>query len=69
MGNGGTKDGLKAIKNGSYHKIVSVTPYYADVVFDAIEAHKKGEQLPAYIRVKDIVIDRDNVDEHMPTAF
>jgi len=69
VGNGGTKDGLKAIKNGSYHKIVSVTPYYADVVFDAIEAYKKGETLPAYIRVKDIIIDKDNVDEHTPTAF
>lgn len=69
VGNGGTKDGLKAIKAGSYHKIVSVTPYYADVVFDAIEAYKNGETLPAYIRVKDIVIDKDNVDKHMPTAF
>ncbi len=69
VGNGGTKDGLKAIEDGSYHKIVSVSPYYADVVFDAIEAHKKGETLPAYICVEDIVIDKDNVDEHISTAF
>ena len=69
VGNGGTKDGLRAIKAGHYHKIVSVTPYYADQVFDAIEAYSNGETLPDYIRVEDIVIDKGNVDEHMPTAF
>jgi len=69
VGNGGTKDGLKAIQAGHYHKIVSVTPYYADQVFDAIEAYSKKETLPTYIRVEDIVIDKNNVDKHMPTAF
>ncbi len=69
VGNGGTKDGLNAIKAGHYHKIVSVTPYYAGQVFDAIEAYSKNEVLPAYIRVEDIVIDKSNVDKHMPTAF
>ena len=69
VGNGGTKDGLKAIKAGFYHKIVSVTPYYADQVFDAIESHFKGEKLPEYIRVDDIVIDKSNVDKHMPMGF
>ena len=69
VGNGGTKDGMKAIEDGSYHKMVSVTPYYADVVFDAIEAYKKDEALPDYIRVEDTVIDKSNVDKHMPTAF
>jgi len=69
VGNGGTKDGLKAVKAGLYHKIISVTPYYADQVFDAIEAAAKGEELKPYIRVEDIVIDRNNVDEHMATGF
>jgi ribose transport system substrate-binding protein len=69
VGNGGTKDGLRAIKAGHYHKIVSVTPYYADQVFDAIEAYSKGEKLPAYIPVNDVVIDAGNLDEHMPTGF
>lgn len=69
VGNGGTKDGLRAIKAGHYHTIVSVTPYYADQVFDAIEAHAKGEKLPEYIRVDDIVIDKANVDEHMASGF
>jgi len=69
VGNGGTKDGLKAIKAGLYHKIVSVTPYYADQVFDAIESYFKGEKLPDYIRVEDIVIDKNNVDKHMPMGF
>ncbi len=69
VGNGGTKDGLMAIKAGHYHTIVSVTPYYADQVFDAIEAHAKGKKLPEYIRVDDIIIDKTNVDEHMASGF
>lgn len=69
VGNGGTKDGLKAVKAGLYHNIVSVTPYYADQVFDAIEAHAKGEELPEYIRVDDIVINKDNIEDHMASGF
>jgi ABC-type sugar transport system substrate-binding protein len=69
VGNGGTKDGLKAVKAGEYHTIVSVTPYYADQVFDAIEAHAAGKTLEPYIRVDDIIIDKDNVDEHMDSGF
>ena len=69
VGNGGTKDGLNAIKAGHYHKIVSVTPYYAHQVFDAIETYSKGKTLPTYIRVEDIIIDKSNVDKHMSTAF
>jgi galactofuranose transport system substrate-binding protein len=69
VGNGGTKVGLEAVKAGRYHKIISVTPYYADVVFDAIKDHKSGKKLPPYIRVDDIVIDKNNVDEHMARGF
>ena len=69
VGNGGTKVGLEAVKAGRYHKIISVTPYYADVVFDAIEAHKSGKKLEPYISVDDIVIDKNNVDEHMARGF
>jgi len=69
VGNGGTKDGLKAVKAGQYHTIVSVTPYYANQVFDAIEAYKAGKTLDPYIRVKDIIIDKNNVDEHMDSGF
>ena len=69
VGNGGTKDGLKAVKAGDYHKIVSVSPYYADKVFDAIEAYTKGEKVAEYIRVDDIIIDKNNVDEHMSKGF
>ena len=69
VGNGGTKAGLKAVKDGYYHTIVSVTPYYADQVFDALEAHARGETVPPYIRVEDIIIDKSNVDEHMSKGF
>lgn len=69
VGNGGTKDGLNAVKAGKYHKIVSVSPYYANQVFDAIKAVKAGKTLPPYIQVKDVVIDKSNVDQHMATGF
>lgn len=69
VGNGGTTDGLKAVKAGYYHKIVSVTPYYADQVFDAIEAYVNGRKLEPYIRVEDIIIDKSNVDKHMSKGF
>jgi len=69
VGNGGTKDGLRAVKAGQYHKIISVTPYYANQVFDAIEAYTSGKTLASYIRVDDIVIDQNNVDEHMALGF
>ena len=69
VGNGGTTNGMKAVNAGDYYKIVSVTPYYANQVFDAIEAHKKGEALDDYIRVNDIVIDKSNVAEHMDSGF
>ncbi|MDP6547023.1 MAG: substrate-binding domain-containing protein [Phycisphaerae bacterium] len=69
VGNGGTTIGLEAVKAGKYHKIVSVTPYYADKVFEAIEAHLAGKTLEPYIRVDDIVIDKNNVDKHMATGF
>ncbi len=69
VGNGGTKKGLEAVKAGYYHKIVSVSPYYADLVFDAIEAYSRDEKVSPYISVKDVVIDKSNVDEHMSTAF
>jgi ABC-type sugar transport system substrate-binding protein len=69
VGNGGTKDGLKAVKAGQYHTIVSVTPYYANQVFDAIDAYTSGKTLEPYIRVEDIVIDKYNVDEHMDSGF
>ena len=69
VGNGGTKDGLKAVKAGQYHTIVSVTPYYANQVFDAIEAYSSGKTLEPYIRVEDILIDKNNVDEHMDSGF
>jgi len=69
VGCGGTKDGIKAIQAGHYHKLVSVSPYYSGQVFDAIEAHAKGEKLPEYIRVEDVVIDKSNVEKYVSFGF
>jgi ABC-type sugar transport system substrate-binding protein len=69
VGNGGIKDALKAIKTGEYHGLVTCSPYYANQVFDAIEAYKRGEKLPDYIRVNDFVIDGKNIDEYMWFGF
>jgi len=69
VGNGGIVDGLKAIKAGEYHGLVTCSPYYADQVFDTIEAYFKGEELPTYIRVDDFVIDGSNIDDNMWFGF
>jgi ribose transport system substrate-binding protein len=69
VGNGGIVDGLKAIKAGEYHGLVTCSPYYADQVFDTIEAYFRGEKLPDYIRVNDFVIDGSNIDKYMWFGF
>ncbi len=69
VGNGGIVDALKAIKAGEYYGLVTVSPYYADQVFDAIEAHFNGETLPDYIRVEDFVINAGNIDDYMWFGF
>jgi ABC-type sugar transport system substrate-binding protein len=69
VGNGGIVDGLKAVQAGEYHGLVTCSPYYADQVFDTIEAYLGGEELPTYIRVDDFVIDAGNIDEYMWFGF
>lgn len=69
VGNGGIVDALKAIKAGDYYGLITVSPYYASQVFDAIEAYFAGKSQPEYIRVDDFVIDKSNVDENMWFGF
>jgi ABC-type sugar transport system substrate-binding protein len=69
VSNGGIKDALKAIEAGDMHATVTVSPYYANQVFDAIEAFSSGKSLPDYIRVDDFVIDSSNVEKHKSFGF
>jgi len=69
VSNGGIKDAIKAIKAGELYASVTVSPYYANQVFDAVEAYKAGKKLPDYIRVDDFVIDASNVDKNASFGF
>ena len=69
VSNGGIKDAIKAVKAGELYASITVSPYYANQVFDAIEAFKAGKPLPPYIRVDDFVIDSSNVDKNASFGF
>jgi len=69
VSNGGIKDAIKAVKAGELYASVTVSPYYANQVFDAVEAFKAGKPLPTYIRVDDFVIDSSNVDKNASFGF
>jgi ABC-type sugar transport system substrate-binding protein len=69
VSNGGLKDAIAAVKAGDLYATVTVSPYYANQVFDAFDAFKTGKSLPDYIRVGDFVIDASNVREHESFGF
>jgi galactofuranose transport system substrate-binding protein len=69
VSNGGIKDAIKAVKAGELYASVTVSPYYANQVFDAVESFKAGKPLPPYIRVDDFVIDSSNVDKNASFGF
>jgi galactofuranose transport system substrate-binding protein len=69
VGNGGVKDAIKAIQAGELYASVTVSPYYANQVFDAYEGFKAKKKLPEYIRVDDFAIDASNVAKHESFGF
>jgi ABC-type sugar transport system substrate-binding protein len=69
VSNGGIKDAIKAVKAGELFATVTVSPYYANQVFDAVEGFRAGKQLPPYIRVDDFAIDKSNVDKNESFGF
>jgi galactofuranose transport system substrate-binding protein len=69
VSNGGLKDAILAVKAGDLYATVTVSPYYANQVFDALDGFRSGKKLPDYIRVEDFVIDGSNVAQHESFAF
>jgi ABC-type sugar transport system substrate-binding protein len=69
VSNGGIKDAIKAVKAGELYATITVSPYYANQVFDAVEGFRAGKQLPPYIRVDDFAIDKSNVDKNESFGF
>jgi galactofuranose transport system substrate-binding protein len=69
VSNGGLKDAIQAVKAGDLYATVTVSPYYANQVFDALDRFRSGKTLPDYIRVEDFVIDGSNVAQHESFAF
>jgi ABC-type sugar transport system substrate-binding protein len=69
VSNAGLKEAIKSIKAGELYATVTVSPYYANQVFDAVDGFKAGKKLPDYIRVEDFVIDASNVEQHVSFGF
>lgn len=65
----GTKDALKAIIAGELGATVECSPYFGPAVFDVIEKHGKGEQVPAEIINEDRFFDKSNAQEFVDSAF
>jgi len=62
-----TKEVIPAIKEG---KIDMTTDYsISGVGYKAVEAavkHLKGEEIPSYIPIEPVIVDKNNVDEITP---
>jgi galactofuranose transport system substrate-binding protein len=69
VSNGGLKNAIRAVKAGDLYATVTVSPYYANQVFDAFDAFRSGRKLPDYVRVQDFVIDSSNVTQHESFGF
>jgi ABC-type sugar transport system substrate-binding protein len=55
---------LAAVKSRLLYGAMTTSPYYAGQVFDAIEAHFRGEEVPPFIAVNDFFIDIDNIAQY-----
>jgi ABC-type sugar transport system substrate-binding protein len=69
VSNSGLKEAIKAIKAGDLYATVTVSPYYANQVFDAVDDFRSGKTLPPYIRVEDFIIDTSNVAQYESFAY
>ena len=67
VGIDGMYEALDAIKNGEMSCTVTCTPKTGNLNFDVIEAAIAGEVPETYIRVEDVLIDIDNVEENYDT--
>jgi ribose transport system substrate-binding protein len=65
----GGKDALKAIIAGELGASVECTPRFAAKIFDLIEAHRRGEAIPAKIINEDRLFDSRNAGEFINRVF
>jgi len=65
----GGKDALKAIIAGELGASVECTPRFADKIFQVIEAHRRGEPIPAKIINEDRLFDIRNAGELIRSVF
>ena len=65
----GSRDALKAIIAGQLGATVECTPKLATAVFDVIESHRTGSEIPARIEIRDRLFDRSNAAEYIDEVF
>jgi ABC-type sugar transport system substrate-binding protein len=65
----GTKDALKAIIAGEMGATVECSPFFGPIVFDVIEKHMNGEEVPTKIINEDRFFDKSNAEEFLDSAY
>jgi ABC-type sugar transport system substrate-binding protein len=65
----GTKDALQAIIDGKMGATVESSPFFGPSVFDVIEKHAAGEDIPVDIIIEDRFFDQDNAAEFVDEAY
>ncbi|WP_422480174.1 ABC transporter substrate-binding protein [Pleomorphochaeta sp. DL1XJH-081] len=65
----GSKDALKSIIAGELGASIECSPRLGTAVFDTIEAHIAGEEIPARIIIEDRLFDPSNAEEIFHEGF
>ncbi len=64
-----SRDALANVKAHLQYGAMTTSPYYASQVFDAIEKHFRGEEVPSFIAVNDFFIDVGNIAQYEAFGF
>ena len=65
----GESDGQKAILAGEEGSIVTSSPFFGPITFDAIANYAKGQKLSDWIVVHDVHYTKDNVSQYLSQGF
>lgn len=65
----GSKDALKSIIAGELGATIECSPRLGNAVFDTIEAHMAGEEIPPRIIIEDRLFDPSNAEEIFHEGF
>jgi galactofuranose transport system substrate-binding protein len=65
----GERDALKAIIAGELGATIECNPRFGPKAFDVIEAHRRGEAIPASIIIPDLFFDKNNAIQYIDKVY